>query len=126
MSSMIFSSCYHALISGCNWDFSHIVSCSLAFGCHVAHIPLWPAKWPNNKSGFLSSGYPYQEIHETNFSWRMALSCSGVVRVNWDFFFLKKKILFTCTTARVCPISMRSSDLRMCMILAAMTRALLS
>ena len=42
------------------------------------------------------------------------------------FFFLKKKILFTCTTARVCPISMRSSDLRMCMILAAMTRALLS
>ena len=82
MSSMTFSSCYHALISGCNWDFSHIVSCSLAFGCHVAHIPLWPAKWPNNKSGFLSSGYPYQEIHEINFSWRMALSCSGVVRVN--------------------------------------------
>ena len=35
-------SCYHALISGCNW-----VSCSLAFGCHVAHLPLWPAKWPN-------------------------------------------------------------------------------
>ena len=86
MSSMIFSSCYHALISGCNWDFSHIVSCSLAFGCHVAHIPLWPAKWPNNKSGFLSSGYPYQEIHETNFSWRMALSCSGVVRVNIYIF----------------------------------------
>ena len=123
MSSMTFSSCYHALISGCNWDFSHIVSCSLAFGCHVAHIPLWPAKWPNNKSGFLSSGYPYQEIHEINFSWHMALSCSGIVRVNWDFFL---KILFTCTTARVCPISMRSSDLRMCMILAAMTRALLS
>ena len=67
MSSMTFSSWYHALISGCNWDFSHIVSCSLAFGCHVAHIPLWPAKWPNNKSGFLSSGYPYQEIHEINF-----------------------------------------------------------
>ena len=82
MSSMTFSSCYHALISGCNWDFSHIVSCSLAFGCHVAHIPLWPTKWPDNKSGFLSSGYPYQEIHEINFSWRMALSCSGVVRVN--------------------------------------------
>ena len=82
MSSMTFSSCYHALISGCNWDFSHIVSCSLAFDCHVAHIPLWPAKWPNNKSGFLSSGYPYQEIHEINFSWRMALSFSGVVNVN--------------------------------------------
>ena len=99
MSSMIFSSCYHALISGCNWDFSHIVSCSLAFGCHVAHIPLWPAKWPNNKSGFLSSGYPYQEIHETNFSWRMALSCSGVVRVN------------TSSTAEGHELSCRSSPM---------------
>ena len=26
----------------------------------MLHIPLWPAKWPNNKSGFLSDDYFYQ------------------------------------------------------------------
>ena len=59
-------SCYHAFISGCNWGFSHIVSCSSAFGCHVAHFPLWPAKWPNNKSGFLLMIILTKQIYEIN------------------------------------------------------------